>query len=188
MTEEEYLIHELAERAGVSVRTIRYYIAEGLLPPPSTRGRYAVYSESYIDRIRLIRLLKDRFLPLKEIQIRLQTLSPDEVKLLLTEEKTRQPSVEGSQRKAPAAVRESSGEDALNYIQQVLRKAPIPLMKQSPAPPVYYHKAEQPAVKAETWERISLAPGIELNLRQPVDAPNREKVDQLIQFARQLLR
>ncbi|MDP9381147.1 MAG: MerR family DNA-binding transcriptional regulator [Chloroflexota bacterium] len=27
-------ISELAERAGVSLRTVRYYVSEGLLPPP----------------------------------------------------------------------------------------------------------------------------------------------------------
>ena len=38
MTAEEYLIGELAKKADVSVRTIRYYISEGLLPSPQSRG------------------------------------------------------------------------------------------------------------------------------------------------------
>lgn len=66
--ENQLLVHELAERAGVSVRTIRYYIAEGLLPAPTTRGRYAYYSEEYLDLIELIRRLKDAYLPLREIR------------------------------------------------------------------------------------------------------------------------
>src|SRR5438045_3652795 len=32
-------IAELAARAGVTPRTIRYYVAEGLLPPPGGRGQ-----------------------------------------------------------------------------------------------------------------------------------------------------
>ncbi|HZW02420.1 MAG TPA: MerR family transcriptional regulator, partial [Anaerolineaceae bacterium] len=62
MNSSDYLIHELADLAGVSIRTIRYYINEGLLPAPDARGRYSTYREEYLDRLRLIRKLKDAFL------------------------------------------------------------------------------------------------------------------------------
>jgi DNA-binding transcriptional MerR regulator len=81
--DEQYLIHEVAEKAGVSTRTIRYYISEGLLPPPSNRGRYSYYDPAYIDLIRLIRQLKDSFLPLKEIKMLVQDITPERVQELL---------------------------------------------------------------------------------------------------------
>ena len=59
MTTEELLIHELAARAGISVRTIRYYIEEGLLPQPSYQGKYSYYTLNYLDRLELIRRLKE---------------------------------------------------------------------------------------------------------------------------------
>ena len=59
MMNEQILIGELAKKAGVSVRTIRYYVMEGLLPSPEVRGRYTVYDEEYLNRIILIRYLKD---------------------------------------------------------------------------------------------------------------------------------
>ena len=65
MVDDPLLISDLAERAGVSVRTIRFYISEGLLPPPQAHGRYSVYDEEYLTRIELIKLLKNAFLPLK---------------------------------------------------------------------------------------------------------------------------
>jgi DNA-binding transcriptional MerR regulator len=86
--DEQYLIHEVAEKAGVSTRTIRYYITEGLLPPPSNRGRYASYDPAYIDLIRLIRQLKDSFLPLKEIKLLVHDISPERVQELLRSSET----------------------------------------------------------------------------------------------------
>ena len=52
-------IEELADLVGVPVRTVRYYIAEGLLPGPGTRGKGTVYGEEHLLRLRLIRLLAD---------------------------------------------------------------------------------------------------------------------------------
>jgi DNA-binding transcriptional MerR regulator len=86
--DEQYLIHEVAEKAGVSTRTIRYYITEGLLPAPSNRGRYASYDPAYIDLIRLIRQLKDSFLPLKEIKLLVHDISPERVQELLKSSET----------------------------------------------------------------------------------------------------
>jgi len=81
--ENQLLVHELAERAGVSVRTIRYYITEGLLPAPTTRGRYAYYSEEYLDLIELIRRLKDAYLPLREIRSLVLNLPSEIVRQVL---------------------------------------------------------------------------------------------------------
>ncbi len=64
-------IGELAERGGVTVRTIRYYIEEGLLPPPSRRGKYGDFDASYLQRLRLIQRLKEERLSLPAIRLRL---------------------------------------------------------------------------------------------------------------------
>jgi DNA-binding transcriptional MerR regulator len=67
-------IGELAERSGVTVRTIRYYIEEGLLPPPPRRGKYGDFDESYVQRLQLIHQFKEERLPLPEIQRRLEDM------------------------------------------------------------------------------------------------------------------
>ncbi len=62
-------IDELARRAGVPTRTIRYYTQQGLLPSPKLRGRVGFYDESHVDRLRLIKELQEkRFLPLSVIR------------------------------------------------------------------------------------------------------------------------
>lgn len=54
------MISELSARSGVSVPTIKFYIAEGLLPRGTlqTRNR-AVYDASHLERLHLIRALVD---------------------------------------------------------------------------------------------------------------------------------
>lgn len=64
-------IGELAARSGVTVRTIRYYIEEGLLPDPPLRGKYGDFEESYVQRIQLIRRLKEERLSIPDIRQRL---------------------------------------------------------------------------------------------------------------------
>jgi DNA-binding transcriptional MerR regulator len=79
---------ELVEAAGVSVRTVRYYISEGLLPPPVGAGPRAAYTSEHLDRLRLIARLKDAYLPLREIRRRLRGLDAGAVRALLEEERS----------------------------------------------------------------------------------------------------
>jgi DNA-binding transcriptional MerR regulator len=51
-------ISELAERTGISVRTIRFYAGMGLIPPPRVRGRLGLYDERHIARLELVRDLQ----------------------------------------------------------------------------------------------------------------------------------
>jgi DNA-binding transcriptional MerR regulator len=55
---DEFTIDELAARTGMTVRTVRFYATEGLLPPPQRRGRVAYYDASHRMRLDLIRTLQ----------------------------------------------------------------------------------------------------------------------------------
>jgi len=68
MDEKKYSIEELADISGFSVRTIRYYIQEGLLDPPPGRGRGGFYFNSHLQRLREIKTLQDQGLKLASIQ------------------------------------------------------------------------------------------------------------------------
>lgn len=51
---------ELAGRSGVPVATIKYYLREGLLPAGTATGAtQAVYDDAHLERLRLIRVLRD---------------------------------------------------------------------------------------------------------------------------------
>jgi DNA-binding transcriptional MerR regulator len=57
----------LADLAGLPGRTIRFYIARGLLPGPIKAGRDAVYGPEHLARLREIRELQTKGLTLLEI-------------------------------------------------------------------------------------------------------------------------
>jgi DNA-binding transcriptional MerR regulator len=161
MTDDQLLISELAERAGVSVRTIRFYINEGLLPPPEGRGRYSAYDEEYLTRIELIKRLKSAFLPLKEIKRMVESLSKEEIEHMLRHlsEATSTPlpapadtptaAGTGASPKRAASpdsagvippeeqgvIKESGLPEALNYITRVLQSQGAPASRPAPAAP-----------------------------------------------------
>ncbi|GLF99470.1 MerR family transcriptional regulator [Streptomyces yaizuensis] len=58
--EREYRMEELARRAGVTVRTVRFYRERGLLSPPRRQGRIAWYDDHHLARLRTISALLER--------------------------------------------------------------------------------------------------------------------------------
>jgi DNA-binding transcriptional MerR regulator len=86
MTRTEWKLTELAEAVGVSPRTVRYYVQRGLLPAPPFRGPDTVYGEEHLLRLKAIRVLQARFLPLDAIQVELQRLTPEALRALADSE------------------------------------------------------------------------------------------------------
>lgn len=56
----EYRAEQLADRAGVSVDTIRFYQSRGLLPRPRPQGRVSFYNDEHLARIQRIKELQAR--------------------------------------------------------------------------------------------------------------------------------
>jgi DNA-binding transcriptional MerR regulator len=55
-----FTIEQVAERTGLTKRTLRYYEEVGLLPPTGrTEGNYRRYSEAEIQRLERIKKLRD---------------------------------------------------------------------------------------------------------------------------------
>jgi len=122
---------ELAAEAGVSVRTVRYYIAEGLLPPPESAGPRAAYTREHLDRLHLVGRLKAAYLPLREIRQRLRGLDAAAVRDLLAHEVPES---------APAAGQDVAGDDdgsAAAYLARLLPPRPtaVPSPRFAPVPP-----------------------------------------------------
>lgn len=181
-TATRYRMNELAKVTGLTPRTIRFYIHEGLLPPPEGGGPAAAYTAEHRDRLTLIGLLKARYLPLQEIRQRLAPLSAAEVRAELDRLNAAQPATA-----AGRAVMETSADAALDYLDDVLRR--LPRREQAPQrlPPAPLPAPfPRPAPARERWERITLADGVELHVRED---RRRETtlLDAVVRQARKLL-
>ncbi|HLA29577.1 MAG TPA: MerR family transcriptional regulator [Pseudomonas sp.] len=56
----EYRVDDLAQAAQTTVRNVRAYQDQGLLPPPQRRGRVGIYSGEHLARLQLIGQLLER--------------------------------------------------------------------------------------------------------------------------------
>jgi len=61
-------IEQLAERVGMSVRTVRFYAGRGLIPPPRREGRNGYYGADHIARLELVRELQAHGFTLQAIE------------------------------------------------------------------------------------------------------------------------
>jgi len=205
-TESEYSLQDLSDLAGVTPRTIRYYIAQGLLPSPGRAGPGAAYTDGHLNRLRLIRRLQREHLPLAEIRSRLAALDEATVAALV---------------ETPAS--EPPADSAIDYIRAVLGGDSSPegtpwnptVAASSPRSPISppaspppgnaidievpaYRLAESsqayaeppaptPAPDRSQWDRILLAPDVELHVRRPLGRRQHKRVERLIEIARELL-
>ncbi len=148
---EEWKLTELATEAGVSPRTVRYYVQRGLLPAPPFKGPDTVYGEEHRLRLKAIRVLQARFLPLDAIQVELARLSPEQIKTLAES---------GPVTPAPAPPAPSP--------------TPVRGVDQMPDPP----SVPAPA-RVTSWRRWELVPGLELHLADTADEKTRALAEHL---------
>ena len=194
-----FSLADLCDLADVTPRTVRFYIAQGLLRPPSGAGPAARYDDGHLYRLRLIRRLQKDHLPLAEIRTRLEAMGDEDVERLVSE---------------PGPVADS----AADYIARVLGTKGAFKPSWSPAPPApavpplgptglptprrisepettyalpsMAVPESQPSHEPtrSQWERISLTPDVELHVRRPLSRYQNRRVDRLLEAARQILK
>jgi DNA-binding transcriptional MerR regulator len=122
-------IEELATLGGVSRRTVRYYVQEGLLPAPLGVGRGDHYGRVHVDQLLKVRALQEAGRTLDEIRHALNHRS----------------------RGAAAAAAD---------------------------------RAVAPSPERSVWRRLTLAPGVELNVAGDVRLPPPGKLAELAAWCR----
>ena len=200
MLAKDYTISELAEAAEVTTRTVRYYVAEDLLPPPEGGGRAAVYSAEHLDRLQLIKILKDEFLPLQEIRALLAGLDHQAVRDLLKEKQASEDPPEPSAGTAKAYLQTLLSPPTASEQTTALMRHKVKAQQQSQelpaaapsrgfvAPAAEADEADEVAVEPTHWQRIPITADVELHIREGSGNPSLwQKIDRLVKLARQLL-
>jgi DNA-binding transcriptional MerR regulator len=186
MPDGPYSLADLCGLADVTPRTVRYYIAQGILRSPGTTGPGARYDDGHLARLRLVRRLQRDHLPLAEIRARLAALTDDEA--IAQAEGPVEPPVGSALdyvrgalggRSSPAALpRASAPPPAAPPLARLIQGAPVMPGPAAPAPV---------APDRSHWERITLAPDVELHVRRPLTRSQNRAVARLVETARQLL-
>ena len=57
--DQRYAIGDLASLGGVSRRTVRYYVQEGLIPPPAGLGRGNHYGPEHLDALLRVKAMQE---------------------------------------------------------------------------------------------------------------------------------
>ncbi|AZV56524.1 MerR family transcriptional regulator [Clostridium sp. AWRP] len=79
----EYTVHELADIAGVSARTLRYYDEIGILKPAKINSSgYRIYGQNEVDRLQLILFYREFGIKLENIREIITSPDFDRVKAL----------------------------------------------------------------------------------------------------------
>jgi DNA-binding transcriptional MerR regulator len=200
---EEYTLEDLENMSGLSLRTLRFYIQEGLLPGPDTRGKFARYSQNHLNTIHFIDRLKKVHMPLKQIRHLLETMSNEDIERIIQSqtggniifsspqlfiEEDNSGKLKGDQNKS----------SALEYIRSLENLQGSLKVNESntryyapPAPsrvPASLKEAPtiQPVKDGETWQRIHLADGLELQVREPIGKEQEQVVTELIEITNKL--
>ena len=181
-----YTLTELADLAGVTPRTVRYYLGQGLLPAVGVSGPGAKYDDSHLARLRLIRRLQREHQPLAEIRRQLGSLD-DAAVLAIAGEPTPSPSDSAIDyiRRVTAPTEVVRGLSRPRFMRSASVDMPAPAASAAPAHGLA--PEPMPRIERSQWERISLGPDVELHLRRPLPRSTAKRVDRLIEIARDLL-
>jgi Ca-activated chloride channel family protein len=160
-------LEEVAKAAGVSPRTVRYYIQRGLLPPPRFRGPDTAYGDEHVVRLRAIRRLQEAFWPLDAIAGLFASKSERELEAI----------ADGTNVPAPSA---SLAETASPAKPAPAKPAPA---KPAPAKPAPRGGVRRPVDRGQLVRRISLTDELVLEVSEPAS----DETETLLEAIRMLV-
>jgi DNA-binding transcriptional MerR regulator len=201
MMQLELSLADLSSATGVEARTIRSWVAQGLLPAPLSRGALARYSSDTLLRIQAIRVMREGLgMSLADIRSELLSSPSERIAHLArrAEKLPRNTSVD-------AEVSKDSEGNALEYMKrlrlashQAARSSSNVANRISQSPGSRGFDALEgqlsrerlaPARKAraEEWLRIPVTPDVELSVRGSFDSERQEKLLRCADLIRDIL-
>lgn len=192
---------ELCDQADVTVRTVRYYIQQGLLPNPGAGREARKYGVGHLHRLRLIRQLQREHLPLAEIRQRLSGLSDSAVAAMVAPTTpTRDPMPTAREyldqllgpRKSSASESAPGHTRASEGPMNATSRTPIPVTPIAGGPTSSAAAPDSPGPESwpqarEQWEHLVLHDDVELHIRRPASRDLNRRIERLLEIARRIL-
>jgi len=173
MAADTFDIQQLVNESGVARRTIYFYVQQGLLPPPRGAGLAAYYTGEHLLRLQLIPILRSKGLRLDEIREQFKQMNEDQMRQVLN-----------SALQEQAAANERTSEPKSSHRRETETPNPFAILPQ-PAP-----AREVPPSPAGWGEKryihYSLPAGISLAAPENLSPLDRQRLNQLLQAARQI--
>lgn len=169
----QYRIGDLSKQAGVSRRTIHYYINRGMIPPAGGAGISSFYTDDHLKRVLLIKKLQAGRMPLEQIRAMVNALDYSETTKYLDDVD------------ALIAKTETSGWSIQKPTRQPVKESaqkPYQEPYQEPAQEPYQEPAKQPTKEAAQELFQDLA---KLSVQDPSEEPVKEPSKKSLQQARQ---
>lgn len=196
---QTFTLTELAEATGLSRRTIRYYIAQGLVPAPGRQGAATRYPRSTSDRLRLIARMRDANAPLAAIRERLGQLGDEDVAAMVGvlsawPDRPATPPVSSQAMPFEPVTKELDG-PALGLAEVIPAYAGAPaarllsgeLHTLDTSPRLAKEPVSEPALgQRSQWERITISKDVELHVRRPLSPHDNRLVKRLLELAGRL--
>jgi DNA-binding transcriptional MerR regulator len=168
VAKERHSIGAVAKRTGISVKTLRFYADEGIVPPSGrSESGYRLYSDTDVTRLELVRALRDAGLGLKEVRAVLardMTLA-DALRLRLGAVEAHIASLRQIAAALRAALRSEPTEHDIRRLTMVTRLS----------------QEERKAVIERFYEKVS--EGIPIDKQRLPDEPTPEQVDAWVELA-----
>ena len=152
MNRQIMTIRQLADRAGVTQRTIRYYTDEGLIDAPVDKVRMPRYTERHLLQLQAAAHLKAGYLPLRVIRARLAGLGDEELCEIVSSVPQPVATIV-----ANTSVQEV---EASHKVGQTISGSNVALYDGTDT-----EEAIQPEAKERRWHRVVIDDGIEIHFR-----------------------
>lgn len=165
----KYTATDLARLTGVTLRTVRFYIQEGLVDPPLGRGPGAHFTERHLHQLRRTRALQGAGLDIAAIR-----QHADELERILEER---------------GMTLESAGRIWTAFALSSFPTAIAERMQEpDDADPEEPEEESDGGLDATTAIRIPLAPGVELLVAPDVTLPSPRRLVELAMYVRRLFK
>jgi len=148
-------------------RTVRYYLAEGLIPVAEEKqGTASVFGFRHLLQLLVVKKLQAEGLPIRAIRELVTGKTERQLERLL-----------GTAEQGPASGPAARGE-ALSYLESLLQKSPSAPLSSAASParqaPPSAPLASPSAATGGTWARVEIEPGLELHVSDGYCAPQGE--------------